>query len=123
MKLYDKLELWGHKLICLSTYLQIKEAFKDDSNTRIMSFYKDAGKTTALMKLSAKYKVPVLESSMLISQLRKEYPKAIIVGANPDWYKGKYYDTILIDDCFLTSKDMNMIESMCKKYIRVYNCL
>ena len=82
-------------------------------------FYRDTGKTTALMKLSAKYKVPVLEPFSSASRLRKKYPKAIIIGANPNWFKGKYYDTLLIDECVLSDSDMNMITTMCKKYIEI----
>lgn len=119
MKLYQRLAKQAYKLIGLSVYLQLKEYIDNNYSGNIYCNVEIVDTTKILTKLSAKYKTLLIEPMYRVDFARKEYPKAIVKGADLCYLKGIYYDTILIDEGVSDEFINDEFKILCNKYIKV----
>lgn len=118
MKTYKKLEYLSHWLRCQATYHEMKyhlkliQKGKIDSYLKRLGHYDRAiGKSVALARLSAKYHIPILVPTERWKQhiendivrelpkyFKKNTPYCIVASTNMNSYKGKSFNTLLIEE-------------------------
>lgn len=122
MKFYERLESWSYLLRSKALYHELKYYVKK-KQTHIKRLYhfnsKGIGKTYNLMKISGKYKIPVIEPmGSMADYVYKRYLKFNPIVLTPSQLKGrvKLGTIILVDEKQLLNENA---KSELGKYIQI----
>ena len=122
MKFYERLELWSYLLRSKALYHELKYYVKK-KQTHIKRLYhfnsRGIGKTYNLMKISGKYKIPVIELiGSMADYVYKRYLKFNPIVLTPSQLKGRVKPgtIILVDEKQLLNENA---KSELGKYIQI----